>query len=277
MNTKIISVKGIAILAFIGMAAANKPLSSGAPSASTGAPLEQTCGMSTCHDDNAINDGPAILGLDLPQNIKAGELVPITIHIKDDSKVRFGFEVTVLDESNKKAGRLILKDTLRTQIIGSKSGLPGREYLTYTYYGTGADKAGFTSWQAYWEAPQTPGKVTFYLAGVSANNDGEDKGDKVYTMQKDVTIQPALSSKSISNQNISLRQINQTLQIDNPNLLFIRAISVTDLNGKEISSMKINLNDRNIKSELESNISGLVIITLQTVKGNISKRLFIHD
>jgi hypothetical protein len=183
-----------------------------------------------------------------------------------------------LDQFNNKAGRFILKDSLRTQIIGSKSGLPGREYLTYTYYGTSADKPGYSEWEAYWEAPQVPGKVTFYLAGVSANNDGEDKGDDVYTTNKEVTVSASLSSKSkIKDLNLRVSKINNTLQIDNPGSIFVNNLVVTDLTGKTLLNEKIQSNSHKLEANFNNSTAGIVIITLYSSQGNITKKIFLND
>ena len=278
MNTKIYSIKGIAVLSFLGMAAANKPLSSGAPSASTGAPQEQTCAMSTCHDDNPINLGPAILNIDLPQTIYAGQKVPVKLNIKDNAIVRFGFELTVLDDLNNKAGRFLIKDSLRTQIIGGKSSLPGREYLTYTYYGTSADKPGYSEWEAYWEAPQNPGKVTFYLAGISANNDGEDKGDNVYTTTKQVTVLASLASNRYNkNLNFRVNKIANYLSIENPGSVFVNSVLVTDLNGKRLVHEKMEENAKKILLNMENGMSGIVCVTIYSSLGNYTKKIFLND
>jgi len=278
LKTKNLSIKGIAILAFIGMAAVNKPYSGGAPSASTGAPQEQSCAMSTCHDDKPLNLGPAILSVELPENIVAGQLVPVKVSIKDDAIVRFGFQLTVLDEFNKRTGKLFIKDSLRTQIIGSKSGLPGREYLTYTYLGTSADKPGYSEWEAYWEAPSNPGKVTFYLAGVSANNDGEDKGDNVYTSSKEVNVLTSLSSKpTIKQSNFRISKMDNSLIIQNSDLVFVSSVRVSDLSGKILLDENIQSMDPTIYTNLKDKTTGIVSVTLYTAHGNFTKKIFLND
>jgi hypothetical protein len=60
--------------------------------------------------------------------------------------------------------------------------------VTYTFNGTDAISKGIGEWIVNWTAPadlKTP--VTFYVAGVSANDDMSDKGDKVYTKQLTIT------------------------------------------------------------------------------------------
>lgn len=266
------------MLAFIGMAAVNKPYSAGAPSASTGAPQEQSCAMSTCHDDKSLNLGPAILRVELPETIVVGQLVPVKISIKDDAIVRFGFQLTVLDEFNRRAGKFLIKDSLRTQIIGSKSGLPGREYLTYTYIGTSADKPGYSEWEAYWEAPSNPGKVTFYFAGVSANNDGEDKGDNVYTSNKEVTVLTSLSSKPIIKDfNFRISKMDNSLIIQNPDLVFVSSIRVSDLSGKVLLDENIQSMDPAIHTNFKDKTKGIVSVTLSTSHENFTKRIFLND
>ena len=245
---KKITISGFAIAAlFIMISAVNKPLSSGAPTSSTGAPNEQTCAMSGCHDDNSLNSGTAKLTVDIGKfgdnNFRG---LPIKIKITDAQKVRFGFQVTALNEFNKKIGQFIITDSTRTQIIGDNVNLPERDYLTYTYYGTLGSKTGEAEWEANWipSGPDwdKPGKVTFYIAAISANNDGQDKGDHVYTTiaktSWEITTKtnPPLSESTI---NVTLSK--SALTILNPACDFIKTIYLTDVQGKTVLSKIIKI------------------------------------
>ena len=60
--------------------------------------------------------------------------------------------------------------------------LKDRRYVTYTFNGTDAIEKGMGEWKVKWKAPEKiENKITFYLSGVSANDDMSDKGDLVYT------------------------------------------------------------------------------------------------
>lgn len=272
---KKISISGFVIVAsLIMISTINKQTSSGAPSASSGAPGEQTCAMTTCHDDNSLNTGTAQLSIDLPGTMKVGEPATIKIKIKDPGRVRFGFQVTVLDDANKKVGEFIIIDSVRTQTIEGNTNFPDRSYLTYTYYGT-LDNDGEAEWEAVWK-PTTKGKVTFYVAGISANNDGQDKGDYVYTTSKSATISEPSKTKKISYANdIELTISNHALSILNPYYNFIKTISLTDISGKMILTKILKNSDAKNEINLSEVSEGVVIATLQTSTGTITKKLFI--
>lgn len=165
------------------------PQSSGAPVSSTGAPGEQTCATSTCHDDGTPNTGkgqPSLTIIGTDDNLyEAGKTY--RIHITMQHPVftkRFGFQLVALDANNKNAGTLTVadEDAERTQIISNPIALTDRRYMTYTYPGTAANAEGKGSWVLNWTAPSnSSGPITFYGATVAANNDDSDKGDEVYT------------------------------------------------------------------------------------------------
>lgn len=275
---KKISLSGFGLVAtFILISAINKPTSSGAPSASTGGGGEQTCAMSTCHDDNSINSGTAQLSVEIADMVKVGEDATIKVKIKDVGKTRFGFQVTALDESNNKVGEFIITDTERTQILGGNNSFPNRQYLTYTYLGTIATD-GEAEWEAKWKST-TKGKVTFYVAGIAANNDGQDKGDFTYTTSKSITVAEASKITKVSySKDISLSLTNSLLTLGNPYYNFIKTLTLTDINGKTLFTKTINTADANVILKLPELSTGVVIATLQTTTGTLTKKLFAtHD
>lgn len=169
------------------------PQSFGAPVSSTGAPDEVTCATSECHDTSQPNIGNAqtmlhIEGLDNGY-VERGKTYTLNISITDKDVKRFGFQIVALDSEGKNIGTFILKDEDRTQIIKNELRLIDREYVTYTYPGTAATVIGKGEWSVQWKAPLQMEDVTFYLATVSANDDGTDKGDNVYTMSRTVQTQ----------------------------------------------------------------------------------------
>jgi hypothetical protein len=186
MKKKIIAGAATVLLAFVLLSATLSKSSSGAPASHTGAPGEMTCATSGCHDDNEINKGTASLSLEFGSNetsFKRGQTYPIKVKIADAKKERFGFQLVALDsKSQKNSGEFKILDSVRTQIVANRHKLTDRKYLTYKFNGTDATGDGFAEWTVYWTAPEDSKKaVTFYLAGVSGNDDMTDKGDKVYT------------------------------------------------------------------------------------------------
>jgi hypothetical protein len=166
--------------------------SSAAPASHTGAPDEESCAQSGCHDDNEMNKGTAMLelkGIDQDQKIEAGKVYELKVKISDPGVTRFGFQLlAVNNDSLKNAGEFIITDKERTQIVQNRARLFDRRYVTYTFSGTDAIKKGEGEWKVSWKAPLNSQKINFYLAAVSANDDMHDKGDKVYTLVKNGSV-----------------------------------------------------------------------------------------
>jgi hypothetical protein len=186
MKNKII-IASIFLMGFVIIAASPKRSSSGAPPSSTGAPSETTCAKSGCHDDNSVNVGNASLTLEIGDSITnyiPGKTYSLKIKIAEKSINRFGFQIVALNNKNLNAGKFQITDEVRTQAFSNDLELTDREYVTYTYGGTDATNNA-SEWTVNWTAPNSNiGPVSFYVAGVSANDDTTDKGDHVYTISK---------------------------------------------------------------------------------------------
>lgn len=176
------------------------PQSTGAPASHTGAPGELTCMKSGCHDDNAINSNNAECKITISENAEnyiPGKSYTINVSISESNINRFGFEAVCLRNSdNKNAGSITITDAVRTQVIKNTNNFPDRDYATYTYYGTEPFSPGLGQWSFDWTAPQADeGPVTFYVAAISANDDGTDNGD--FTFVNSLTLNPDITSSSI--------------------------------------------------------------------------------
>jgi hypothetical protein len=192
MKKKIVLSLAVIVPVFI-MAFAERS-STGAPASHTGAPGEQTCATSGCHDDNTLNSGVAKLTIDIGSGgitkYVAGQTYPIKVSIADAGVSRFGFQIVALDQSTGNAGTFTITDQVRTQFMKNQHELADRSYITYTFSGTDATPSGTAEWTVNWTAPATTsGNITFYAAAVSANDDGTDKGDVVYTTNNTLTNQ----------------------------------------------------------------------------------------
>lgn len=198
---------------FVGYKNLPDPMSAGAPECSTGAPDERHCANSGCHSEFPLNSGTANLSISIDGGItryEQGKTYPVTVSITHPGTVRFGFQLTVLRNSdNTNAGTLQLVNTQRTQLQTGFGALAERRYVTYTYDGTNAVATGIGKWSFEWTAPETTaGAVTFYAASIAANNDGTDAGDYTYTKRVvlDATpiswsIFPTLSTSAFTIQN----------------------------------------------------------------------------
>ncbi|MEO6168475.1 MAG: choice-of-anchor V domain-containing protein [Chitinophagales bacterium] len=146
------------------------------PSARTGAPSELTCGTSDCHN-NTPNSGTGSVSIEFsdPEDLYLpGNTYPVTVTVTDAAQIRFGFEITSLDNANTHAGTF-------AEISGGSDlsfpiSLNGRLYASH--HNASATKV----WTFNWTAPITNvGAVTFYAAGNAANGNDESTGDHIYT------------------------------------------------------------------------------------------------
>src|ERR1700752_781387 len=155
--------------------------SAGPPAGSTGAPQEEPEACAECHVPPDAGTGK--ISITAPQTYVPGQIYAITVtHTNaDQSRLRWGFELTVLDNaSDEKAGNLQSTDGL-TQVLNNAGPGSARQYIEHTAAGTFIGQQNGASWTFNWTAPSTDvGPVTFYAAGNQANNDGNTSGDYIY-------------------------------------------------------------------------------------------------
>lgn len=167
---------------------------SGPPTEFTGAPGEQTCAVASCHLGNAVNGGGGALTLTgLPAAYRPNQVINMTVTLSQSNRARFGFELTVVDDQGRKAGELVVTESLRTQKGIGFVGNNQREYISHTFNGTIPNGINQNSWMLAWKAPaQSAGRVTFYASGNAANGNGAETGDFIYTTSQSLQFAPAL-------------------------------------------------------------------------------------
>ena len=155
--------------------------SSGPPTARTGAPGEITCAI--CHNSFPLNSGPGALSLTgLPASYSPNQELALTLTLNQANRNLYGFQLTVLDDSGRQAGTLIVTDDTRTQMGLDAIDGKLRQYLNHTLQGTFPTETNQGSWSFKWRAPAASvGRVTFYAAGNAANGNGGSSGDYIYT------------------------------------------------------------------------------------------------
>ena len=155
--------------------------SSGPPAGYTGAPNEEPTACAECHVPPDAGSGK--ISITAPQTYVPGQTYPITVtHTNpDQTRLRWGFELTVLDTaSDEKAGELHNLDGL-TQVLNNAGPGSARQYIEHTAAGTFVGQHNGASWTFNWTAPAIDvGPVVFYAAGNHANNDGNTSGDYIY-------------------------------------------------------------------------------------------------
>jgi N-acetylneuraminic acid mutarotase len=145
----------------------------------SGAPGETTC--TGCHAVAAST--PGVFTITAPANYVPGQgyLIQVQHATTDATRLRWGFELTSLDGSNLAAGIFANTSAFTRTITGTVGGNT-RQYAEQILAGTFAGTAGGAGWTFDWTAPATDvGPITFYAAGIQANNDNVNGGDQTYT------------------------------------------------------------------------------------------------
>jgi len=161
----------------------NRPVgafSAGPPAGHTGAPSEFTC--DECHLKVGTSSGT--FTINAPQSYLPGQTYQITVthSSPDQTRQRWGFQLTALDGGDEKAGNLQTVGDGLTQILDNQGPGSSRQYVEHTAAGTFAGQHDGASWSFQWTAPQqNVGSVTFYAAGNQANNNGNSDGDFIYS------------------------------------------------------------------------------------------------
>ncbi|HVI73114.1 MAG TPA: choice-of-anchor V domain-containing protein, partial [Pyrinomonadaceae bacterium] len=155
--------------------------SAGPPAGYTGAPQEEPEACAECHVPPDAGTGK--ISITAPQTYVPAQTYPITVTHQniDSTRLRWGFQLTVLDTaSDEKAGELQSINGL-TQVLNNAGPGSARQYIEHTAAGTFVGQQNGASWTFNWTAPATDvGPVTFYAAGNHANNDGNTSGDYIY-------------------------------------------------------------------------------------------------
>ena len=168
----------------------------GPSSSHTGAPDEANC--TACHSDFAVNSGTGSVAIaGVPANYLPNQQVQITVTTSQADAVVYGFQMTAIDSLGRGIGTYTLptQNPAQTQFVNGIVGGNVRTYIQHTSDGVIPTQFGSKSWTFTWNAPaQRVGKIGFYVAGNSANSDGNTSGDFIYTNAK-----AALSGSAISN------------------------------------------------------------------------------
>ena len=177
----------LAFAAMIATAGADlaQAYSSSPPNSRTGAPGEGNC--TQCHSTYPLDSGSGYLyeatTLEVPEYVPEQAYI-LWIEVADELASRWGFEITLIDDTGEQAGVLTPMDDdaqVSTATVGSNT----RQYLKHTSAGTFAGSSdGWVSWAATWFAPAAgTGTVTLYGMGNAANNNNASSGDRIYSYQ----------------------------------------------------------------------------------------------
>jgi FG-GAP-like repeat/Reeler domain len=184
MNLSTQKIKIVFLLLFVGFAVitlttnnrlitATKATISGPPAARTGAPGESNC--TACH---TLVGNTGSFTITPPATYTPGQTYQIVVRhtTTDSSRRRWGFELTALSPSNTMAGTLSVINA-NTKIISNAT----KSYVEHTSTGSYGGQTGGAVWTFNWTAPSANvGNVTFYAAGIQADNNGNEDLDQMY-------------------------------------------------------------------------------------------------
>ncbi len=142
------------------------------PTGYTGAPGEATCSAAGCHVSTPVNNR-GIFRMDiLSRPVAYDTAITYNLFVNNSAGTpMYGFEVTAIDANGNRAGNFVLNSTTTTSLNTAAN---GRQYV-------GHNNANSTNaWAFKWKPTAFVGPVTFYIAGLGANNNGTVLGDQTY-------------------------------------------------------------------------------------------------
>lgn len=250
----------------------------------TGSSGELKC--DDCHNTfGNSNSGPGSIYVTSSMNnwqYIPGQTYTVNVIVKQFGRPLFGVGFEALTSTNANAGSLVITNTAKTQIkTKTVSGVTRNNVVHQMNGGMQADSAIFTF---NWVAPSTNvGNLTFYFAGIAANNNGGEDNDYVYNSTKVVT--PA-STTGILEQGNSISQFKSF--INREGRIAIEFYSTTadqprinlyDMEGRMINSQLI---DAHTIGEVKSSIaipaelkSGNYIVSILSSNQKLSSKIFI--
>lgn len=159
-----------------------QPATTGVPAFGS-EPAEGLCIQ--CHNSFALDpDATGALAVEgVPAEYEPGHSYTLTVKLASTDKtvLRWGFQMTAVSmKDGAGAGEFVVTDPQKTQVISAMTGT--RSYIEHSYGGTAIGQAGGTSWSFDWKAPAaSAGAIGFFAAGNTANADGSNQGDRIYS------------------------------------------------------------------------------------------------
>jgi Secretion system C-terminal sorting domain len=204
------------------------------PTESTGAPGEKTCISSGCHTQGTPTGTVAITGI--PDVITPNTAYVLTIKNTSTNGKATGFEMTCLDEANKKCGTFTANANVSAPVTNSREYARNAKKTQLT--------AGAASWTVTWTSPAilTNPKMTFYFAGIFGNGDGKEKSDGQFVGTKTVTLGATAAKDAILDANVSIFPNPTTafLNINIKNQTNEAVAFLYDVQGREIKKMYLD-------------------------------------
>ncbi|MBK9639458.1 MAG: T9SS type A sorting domain-containing protein [Bacteroidetes bacterium] len=273
----------IAIVAIV-MSTAFGILSENGKAGYTGSPSELNC--DDCHNSfGNSNSGTGSIYVTSTMNnwqYVPGQTYTVNVIVKQSGRPLFGVGFEALTSTNANAGSLVITNSAKTQIkTKTVSGVTRNNVVHQMNGGMHADSAIFTF---NWVAPSTNiGNITFYFAGIAANNNGSENNDYAYHSSKVVT--PA-SATGILEQSNSISEFKSYINSEGRIAIEFQSttadqprVNLYDMEGRMISSQLLDSysigevkSSVSIPSELKS---GNYIVSILSNNHKLSSKIFI--
>lgn len=202
------------------------------PTASTGAPGEQTCMNSDCHTQGTPSGTIEVTGL--PTTIAPNTSYQITVKTASTTGKTTGFQLTVLDADGKATGNFTANSKVN---IGAQAGRQYPRNSSKTSFASGS-----ASWTFDWKSPATitaaNKTVNFYYAGIIGNGDGKEKGDGLAKGSKTIELKSIATIDAQLDAEIRVypNPITSILNIDIQNTDNATAL-LYDIDGRQVKKM----------------------------------------
>ncbi len=146
----------------------------------TKSPGESSC--MGCHSGNPENSGGGSISMTgIPSSgYVPGSTYHLQITVKQSGKALFGFGAEALKNADTtNAGIFVVTDALKTQLKSATVATKSRANMVHMLNGGASQDSAVFSFD--WQAPSADsGIVTFYYAGIAADQSGSTSGDYVY-------------------------------------------------------------------------------------------------
>jgi Reeler domain len=250
----------------------------------TGSPSELKC--DDCHNTYGnSNTGPGTIYVTSSMNnwqYVLGQTYTINVIVKQTGKPLFGVGFEALTATNANAGSLVITNGAKTQTkTKTVNGITRNNVVHQLNGGLQNDSMIFTF---NWVAPTSNlGNITFYFAGIAANNNGSEDNDYVYHSTK--VVSPA--SATAINENVNtLKSFKAYINGERRIAVEFYAVHTSqprlnlfDMNGRLISSELMGVcpagevkSSMNIPTDLRS---GNYMVSILTNNQKLSSKIFI--
>jgi hypothetical protein len=264
INKLILPFFALTLIAILSTGSMPEP--SNPPTGNTGAPGETACMLSGCHSGGSFTGTVEISGV--PDTVIANQTYTITLTNKSNA-VRSGFQLTVLDTTNKFIGTLIKG----TNVSIAKDNFNGRTYARQSAAQFLTN--GETSWSFQWKAPASSNeKLTFYFVSMCANGDGNNSKDNSIKNTRKVIFNLPVANTDL-NSNLSKSSItiqDRRLILSTTQNEVVQNLILTSLNGIQLivnSAATDNIFD------LPGNVHGIYLIQYKTDQTMHSEKVYI--